>query len=89
METKATITSPKNERDYFPALFSNKDNSIIILAEEKISDTLFSGMIIHSEGNNKKMLIGTSSSGWTRTQFKRLEENTIINLELKQQKNEL
>lgn len=32
METKITINEPQKERDYFPSLFTNKDNTIIIFA---------------------------------------------------------
>ena len=72
METTVSINKPADKRDYFPALFTNKDNSIIVLRDESITDTTFSGMIIYSKGNNKKQLLGTYSNGWTHAQFSRL-----------------
>ncbi len=88
METTISINKPSDKRNYFPAMFSNKDGSIIILGDENVTSSTFSGMIIHSSGNNKKLLIGTYSNGWTHTQFSRLPIDTVINLTIKQIKNE-
>lgn len=85
METKATIETPKKERDYFPSIFSNRDNSIIILADERTSDKTFSGMIVHSSGNNQKTVLGRYSTGWTYAQFTRLPKGSNIALTISQE----
>lgn len=85
METNVTIKTPKKERDYFPSVFTNKDNTIIILADERTSDKTFSGMIVHSSGNNKKTVLGNYSTGWTYSQFKRLPKGSNLTLTITQE----
>lgn len=85
METNLKINEPNKERDYFPSLFANKNNTILILAEERTSEKTFAGMIIHSSGDNKKASLGTYSTGWTYTQFKRLSKGSKITLEITQE----
>lgn len=84
METKITINESKNVNDYFPSLFSNKDKSIIILADSRTTDKTFSGMIIHSSNETKNGRIGLYSTGWTYLQFARLPKGTLLNIEVKQ-----
>lgn len=85
METKIEIQETEKVKDYFPALFANKDRSIIILADERTSDRTFSGMIIHISGDKgKATTLGTYSSGWTYVQFSRLPKNASITLTIKQ-----
>jgi hypothetical protein len=84
METTLKIDTPTIERDYFPSIFVNKDNTIVILADGKTSEKTFSGMIIHSESESKKALKGTYSTGWTYTQFKRLPKRSVLNLKIVQ-----
>lgn len=84
METKAIIEECKEQKDFFPALFANKDNSIIILAEERTSDKTFSGMIIHSENNGKTFHLGAYNTGWTYQQFRRLPKYSKVNIEITQ-----
>ena len=85
METKIEIKETEQVKDYFPALFANKDRSIIILADERTSDRTFSGMIIHVSGDKgKATTLGTYSSGWTYAQFSRLQKNASITLTIKQ-----
>jgi len=84
METKIEIKSPNKERDYFPSLFSNKDKSIIILADSRTSEKTFSGMIIHSTNQGKNSLLGNYSCGWTYAQFTRLSKGSEINLTINQ-----
>ena len=85
METNLTIENPKKERDYFPSVFSNKDNTIIILADERTSDKTFSGMIIHSSGSSKKTVLGNYSTGWTYAQFTRLPKGSNLKLGITQE----
>lgn len=85
METQATIENPKKDRDYFPSIFSNKDNSIIILADSRTSDKTFSGMIIHSSNKTKGGNLGFYSTGWTYVQFTRLPKNSKLNLSIIQE----
>ena len=84
MKTEVTVTSPDQDSDYFPCLFVNKDNSVIILADGRVNDRCFSGMIIHSTGSTKKTLVGAYNSGWTYAQFKRLKKNACIELKITQ-----
>tara|TARA_R110002153_G_scaffold30092_2_gene92187 strand:+ start:1128 stop:1388 length:261 start_codon:yes stop_codon:yes gene_type:complete len=84
METILKIETPVKERDYFPSTFTNKDNSIIILADERTSDKTFSGQIIHSTNNHKKSTLGVYSTGWTYTQFTRLPKGSKITLTINQ-----
>lgn len=85
METKIEIQETEQVKDYFPALFANKDRSIIILADERTSDRTFSGMIIHVSGEKGKAnTLGTYSSSWTYVQFSRLPKNASITLTIKQ-----
>ena len=85
METTIQIESPKKERDFFPSLFTNKDNSIIILAESRTSDKTFSGMIVHSSNQTKSAILGTYSTGWTYAQFSRMVKGTKITLNITQE----
>ncbi len=85
METQLIIDEVKKERDYFPCLFSNKDNSIIILADSKTGDKTFSGMVIHTNNETKKGTLSVYSTGWTYTQFTRLPKGTKITLNITQE----
>lgn len=85
METDIKINRATKLDDYFPCLFSNKDDSIIILADMRTSDRTFSGMIIHSSNKSTKGTIGTYSTGWTYEQFKRLPRGTDITIKIKQE----
>lgn len=85
METNITINSPKKDRDYFPSVFSNKDSSIIILADNRTSDKTFSGMIIHSSNASKHSSLGIYSTGWTYAQFARLPKGTTLDLTINQE----
>ena len=79
METKASITEPSTERDFVPALFANKDRSVVILADNRTGEKTFSGMVIHADGNAaKRYAVGTYSASWTYEQFKRLPRGSQI-----------
>lgn len=80
MKTDIKITEPDKVDDYFPCLFANKDNSVIILADERVNDRCFSGMVIYSKGNTTKTIVGKYNSGWTYTQFKRLKKRSEVEL---------
>lgn len=82
MDSKIKIEEPTQENDYFPSLFTNKDNTVIILADGRTGDKSFSGMIIHSENKTDKTLIGKYSTGWTYAQFRRFKKRTSIDLNL-------
>jgi len=84
MKTKITINQPNLETDYFPCLFSNKDNTVVILADNRINDRCFSGMVIYSKGTTSKTLVGKYSTSWTYAQFKRLPKRTDIVLNVTQ-----
>lgn len=85
METTIKIKKTTEVKDFFPALFTNKDNTIIILAEERTSEKTFAGMIIHIEGDKgKQTTLGAYSSSWTYIQFSRLPKYSEINLTLVQ-----
>lgn len=85
METEIKINEAEKIKDYFPALFSNKDRSIIILADQRTSDKTFSGMIIHISGDKgKATVLSTYSSSWTYQQFQRLEKHSSITLTINQ-----
>ena len=85
METNISIEEPAKVRDYFPSLFANKDQSIIILADDRTATKTFSGMIIHVSGtNNKKAVLGTYSTGWTYLQFTRLPKGSLVELGMEQ-----
>jgi len=84
MEVKVEVNECKQEKDYFPAIFANKDNSIIILADERTSQTTFSGMIISSTNKSKGCSVGVYGTGWTYQQFKRLPKHSTIKLEITQ-----
>lgn len=85
METAITINEAAQTKDFFPALFGNKDRSIIILADERTSEKTFSGMIIHITGEKGKSAnLGLYSAGWTYVQFQRLPKYATINLTIKQ-----
>lgn len=85
METKIEIQETEQVKDYFPALFANKDRSIIILADERTSDRTFSGMIIYLSGEKGKVTkLGRYETGWTYVQFSRLPKNASITLTIKQ-----
>lgn len=83
MKSEVIIEELKTDKDYFPALFANKDRSIIILANERVSEKTFAGVII-SINNDKgsKVKLGTYSNGWTYVQFQRLPKGSVINLKL-------
>jgi hypothetical protein len=85
METTILIESPKKERDYFPSVFTNKDNTIVILADCRTSDKTFSGMVVHSANNTKNAALGTYSTGWTYAQFSRLTKGSKISLSINQE----
>ena len=78
MKTELSITEAKKTKDYFPALFANKNRSVIILADARTGDRTFSGMVVHSDGANKKCCIGIYSTGWTYEQFARLPKGTNV-----------
>lgn len=85
METNIKIKKTNEVKDFFPAIFSNKDNTIIILADARTSDKTFSGMIIHIEGDKGKSInIGVYSTSWTYVQFSRLPKHSEINLNIVQ-----
>ena len=85
METIIKIKKTNEVKDFFPAVFSNKDNTIIILADERTSDKTFSGMIVYIEGDKGKSIgLGTYSTSWTYTQFSRLPKHSEINLNIVQ-----
>lgn len=85
MKTEIVIKEEKKERDYFPSLFRNKDNSVIILADGRVSAKTFSGMVIHCTNDAKKMTLGTYSTGWTYEQFTRLPKGSEITMNLIQE----
>jgi hypothetical protein len=85
METTIQIETPRKERDFFPSAFTNKDNTIIILADSRTSDKTFSGMIIHSSNQGKNSALGTYSTGWTYAQFSRLTKGSKITLTINQE----
>jgi hypothetical protein len=85
METTIQIETPRKERDFFPSTFTNKDNTIIILADSRTSDKTFSGMIIHSSNQGKNATLGTYSTGWTYAQFSRLPKGSKITLNIMQE----
>ena len=85
METAITIKKTSEVKDFYPAVFANKDNSIIILADERTSDKTFSGMIIHFSGDKGKAIaLGTYSTSWTFIQFNRLPKYSEVNLNIVQ-----
>jgi hypothetical protein len=85
METIIKIKKTNDVKDFFPALFSNKDNTIVILADERTSEKTFSGMIVHIEGDKGKSVnLGVYSTSWTYTQFSRLPKYSEINLTIVQ-----
>jgi hypothetical protein len=85
METAILIESPIRERDYFPSIFTNKDNTIVILADSRTSDKTFSGMIVHSANQSKNAVLGTYSTGWTYSQFNRIPKGSKISLSINQE----
>lgn len=85
MKTSIEINTEKKDRDYFPSLFANKDNSVVVLADSRTSDKTFSGMIIHSSNNIPKNVVGTYSTGWTYAQFSRLPKGSKIILNFEQE----
>jgi hypothetical protein len=85
METIIEINECKEEKDYFPALFTNKDNTIVILADARTSQKTFSGMIIHTD--NKARLtnaLGKYDTGWTYLLFHRLPKHSTVNIAIEQ-----
>lgn len=85
METTIKINEANQLKDYFPAIFVNKDSTIIILADDRTSDKTFSGMIIHISGDKGKTVnLGLYSTSWTYTQFSRMAKYSEINLTIKQ-----
>jgi len=85
METTIQIEAPIKERDFFPSIFTNKDNTIVILAESRTSDKTFSGMIIHSSNQSKNAVLGYYSTGWTYAQFSRLPKGSKLMLNIIQE----
>lgn len=85
MKTEITINEKEINKDYFPSLFSNKDKTIIILADARTAKTTFSGMVIHSINETKKGIFGTYSTGWTYQQFTRLAKGSEIILKINQE----
>ena len=85
MESKIVIEEGKVIQDYFPSLFVNKDKSIVILATARTGEKTFEGVIIHSNNNNSKAILGMLSSTWTYEQFKRLPKGSKIMLEIIQE----
>ena len=84
MKVTADIEECKKVNDYFPSIFTNKDNTIVILADARTSQNTFSGMILSSHNNSKGCTVGTYGTSWTYTQFHRLPKNSIIKLEIEQ-----
>lgn len=85
METIIEIKEAVQTKDYFPCLFTNKDKSIVILADERTSEKTFSGMIIHVTGEKGKAIqLGRYETGWTYQQFSRLPKNSSITLMINQ-----
>lgn len=78
MKTELSISEAVKKADYFPSLFANKNRSVIVLADSRTGERTFSGMIIHSDGANKKCCIGMYSTGWTYEQFSRLPKGTNV-----------
>lgn len=85
METKITINEAKKDKDYFPSLFANKDNTIIIFADARTSDKTFSGIVIHTTQQTKMGTLGVYSTGWTYQQFQRLPKGSSVTLEILQE----
>lgn len=61
METILSIEGIVKERDYYPSLFVNKDQTIVLLADAKTGEKTFSGMVIHSKNESKKGTLGIYS----------------------------
>lgn len=81
MQTKLKIQKASEVKDFFPAVFANKDSSIIILADQRTSDKTFSGMIVHIDGDKGKGIsTGAYSTSWTYIQFSRLPKHSEVNL---------
>lgn len=85
METTIKINEAKKDRDYFPSIFCNKDQSIVILADGRISDKTFSGMIIHSSNKTATATLGIYSTGWTYAQFTRIAKGSKVELSITQE----
>lgn len=85
MNTRVEIIEPIKDRDYFPSIFANKDNTIIILADKRITDKTFSGMVIHSENMTKNATLGLYSTGWTYAQFTRLKKGSSVKINITQE----
>lgn len=85
METEIKIEETVKQKDYFPSLFTNKDRSIIIMADERTTEKTFSGMIVHSANKGKSGALGTYSTGWTYQQFTRLPKGSVIQLTVRQE----
>lgn len=84
METTLIIDEATKEKDYFPSLFTNKDKSIIILADGRVTDKTFSGMVIHTTNQTSKGTLAVYSTGWTYAQFTRLTKGSKITLTINQ-----
>lgn len=81
METTIEIKKRKVVDDYFPCLFANGSESVVILADGRTSEKTFSGMVIHSDKSAaKKSALGTYSTGWTYEQFKRLPKGSEVTI---------
>ena len=86
MKTELILKEKEDVKDYYPALFSNKDNSIIILATERSTEKTFSGTVIHSANKSTSGVFGKYSEAWTYVQFSRLKEGSEIVLSIIQEK---
>ena len=82
MKTELELNEKLNENDYYPSLFTNEYKSIIILANERVGDKTFSGMIIHSNNSGK---IGLYATGWTYQQFKRIPKGSEVKIKIIQE----
>lgn len=85
METTIQIETPKKDKDYFPSLFANKDQTIIVFADSRTSEKTFSGIVVHSSNQGKNAALGTHSTGWTYLQFTRLPKGSKLTLTILQE----
>ena len=86
METAIEIKKRKVVDDYFPCLFANDSESVVILADGRTSAKTFSGMVIYADKTAaKKSVIGTYSTGWTYEKFKRLPKGSEVTIIITQE----
>lgn len=86
MNTLIEIKEKKRVDDYFPSIFTNSSNSVVILADGRTSDKTFSGMVVHAgKDAAKKYALGIYSTGWTYEQFKRLPKGSEVTLVITQE----